>query len=135
MKKLINTICFIAILCSVQAQDMKGMDMNKKTTPTTSNKIKKNTTKNVESKYINNRPSKMVRYDLYVSDTTVNFTGKNAHAMAINGQIPAPVLEFTEGDTAEIYVHNLLASPTSVHWHGLLVPNQYDGVTHILGDG
>jgi FtsP/CotA-like multicopper oxidase with cupredoxin domain len=80
---------------------------------------------------INNKASKKVRYDLYVSDTTVNFTGKNAHAMAINGTIPAPTLEFTEGDTAEIYVHNLLASPTSMHWHGLLLPNQYDGVTYL----
>jgi CopA family copper-resistance protein len=84
-----------------------------------------------KQKIANNYVPKMVRYDLYVSDTTVNFTGKNAHAMAINGQIPAPVLEFTEGDTAAIYVHNLLATPTSMHWHGLLVPNQYDGVMYL----
>ena len=131
MKKNIITICFIAISWIVQAQDMKGMDMNKKTTPPPANKMEKGITKNSETKYANNRLSKMVRYDLYVSDTTVNITGKNAHAMAINGQIPAPVLEFTEGDTAEIYVHNLLKSPTSMHWHGLLVPNQYDGVTYL----
>ena len=78
-----------------------------------------------------NTPSKTVRYDLYVGDTTVNFTGKNTAAMAINGQIPAPTLHFTEGDTALIYVHNLLKTATSMHWHGLIVPNQYDGVSYL----
>ena len=51
---------------------------------------------------------KTVRYDLYVNDTIVNFTGKSKHAYAINGSIPAPTLFFTEGDTAEIYLHNML---------------------------
>jgi len=131
VKILITGVIAFSGMLQVQAQDMKGMEMNKKTTATFSNKVEKIVAKKGENKYINNRPAKMVRYDLYVSDTTVNFTGKNAHAMAINGQIPAPVLEFTEGDTAEIYVHNLLKSPTSMHWHGLLVPNQYDGVTYL----
>ena len=45
-------------------------------------------------------------YHLYINDTTVNYTGKKRPAMAINGTIPAPQLTFTEGDTAEIYVHN-----------------------------
>jgi hypothetical protein len=44
---------------------------------------------------------KNVRYDLYVKDTLVNFTGKKKRAIAINGSIPAPTLVFTEGDTAE----------------------------------
>ena len=131
VKILITGVIVFSGMLQVQAQDMKGMEMIKKKTATSSNKVEKIVAKNSESKYINNRPSKMVRYDLYVSDTTVNFTGKNANAMAINGQIPAPVLEFTEGDTAEIYVHNQLASPTSIHWHGVLVPNQYDGVTYL----
>ena len=46
---------------------------------------------------------KTVRYDLYVRDTIVNFTGKEKRAIAVNGQIPMPTLTFTEGDTAEIY--------------------------------
>jgi len=50
-------------------------------------------------------------------------------AMAINGSIPAPTLYFTEGDTAEIYVHNTMKMETSIHWHGLILPNQYDGVS------
>lgn len=50
----------------------------------------------------------VVRYDLYVRDTIVNFSGKQKHAIAVNGQIPMPTLTFTEGDIAEIYVHNEL---------------------------
>ena len=62
---------------------------------------------------------KTVRYDLYVRDTLVNFSGKEKRAIAVNGQIPMPTLTFTEGDTAEIYVHNQLKESTSLHWHGL----------------
>ncbi len=71
---------------------------------------------------------KVVRYDLYVKDTLVNFTGKEKRAIAVNGQIPMPTLTFTQGDTAEIYVHNRLKESTSMHWHGLYLPNKEDGV-------
>ncbi|WP_394337022.1 multicopper oxidase domain-containing protein [Confluentibacter flavum] len=71
---------------------------------------------------------KVVRYDLYVKDTIVNFTGKEKRAIAVNGQIPMPTLTFTEGDTAEIHVHNQLKESTSLHWHGLYLPNKEDGV-------
>jgi len=74
---------------------------------------------------------KVVRYDLYVKDTVVNFTGKLKRAIAVNGQIPMPTLVFTEGDTAEIYVHNLLKEETSLHWHGLILPNKEDGVPYL----
>jgi FtsP/CotA-like multicopper oxidase with cupredoxin domain len=74
---------------------------------------------------------KTVRYDLFVGDTAVNYTGKIVRALAINGQIPAPTLYFTEGDTALIYVHNMLKEETSIHWHGIIVPNQYDGVPYL----
>lgn len=74
---------------------------------------------------------KIVRYDLYVKDTTVNFTGRPKRAIAVNGQIPMPTLTFTEGDTAEIYVHNELDEETSLHWHGLFLPNKYDGVPNL----
>ncbi|MEP7324117.1 MAG: multicopper oxidase domain-containing protein [Saprospiraceae bacterium] len=76
-------------------------------------------------------PPKTVHYDLYVTDTLVNFTGKIKHAIAVNGSIPMPVLTFTEGDTAEIYVHNMLDEETSLHWHGLILPNRYDGVPNL----
>ncbi|TWW00238.1 multicopper oxidase domain-containing protein [Chitinophaga pinensis] len=72
-----------------------------------------------------------VRYDLYVADSMIHSHGKMIHAMVINGSIPAPVLTFTEGDTAEIYVHNTMDMETSVHWHGLILPNRYDGVSYL----
>ncbi|MGL4360749.1 MAG: multicopper oxidase domain-containing protein [Sediminibacterium sp.] len=78
-----------------------------------------------------NYKGKKVEYDLYVTDTMVNFTGKHRHAIAINGQIPAPILEFTEGDTAIIRVHNMMKMETSIHWHGILLPNKEDGVPYL----
>ncbi len=81
---------------------------------------------------VNMGPGKTVVYHLYVTDTTVNFTGKEKHAYAINGSIPAPALIFTEGDTAEIYLHNLLKSEeTSLHWHGVILANHADGVPYL----
>ena len=74
---------------------------------------------------------KVVRYDLHVRDTTVNFTGKEKRAIAVNGQIPMPTLTFTEGDIAEIHVYNHLQESTSLHWHGLFLPNKEDGVPHL----
>jgi FtsP/CotA-like multicopper oxidase with cupredoxin domain len=74
---------------------------------------------------------KIVRYDLYVRDTIVNFGDKPKHAIAVNGQIPMPTLTFTEGDIAEIYVHNELKESTSLHWHGLFLPNKEDGVPNL----
>jgi CopA family copper-resistance protein len=74
---------------------------------------------------------KTVRYDLFVRDTLVNFGGKEKKAYAVNGQIPMPELHFTEGDTAEIYIHNELRTETSVHWHGLILPNEQDGVPYL----
>lgn len=71
---------------------------------------------------------KTVRYDLFVRDTIVDYAGKKKHAISINGSIPAPTLTFTEGDTAEVYVHNMLKEETSIHWHGVFLPNQFDGV-------
>lgn len=79
----------------------------------------------------NTSPPKTVRYDLYITDTVVNFAGKSKHAIAVNGTIPMPTLTFTEGDTAEIYVHNMLKEETSLHWHGLFLPNRYDGVPNL----
>ncbi|CAN5902155.1 hypothetical protein BH11BAC7_BH11BAC7_23710 [soil metagenome] len=80
---------------------------------------------------INNNPPRTVRYDLYITDTVVNFSGKPKRAIAVNGQIPMPALVFTEGDTAEIYVHNMLHESTTLHWHGIFLPNQYDGVPYL----
>jgi FtsP/CotA-like multicopper oxidase with cupredoxin domain len=74
---------------------------------------------------------KVIRYDLYVKDTIVNFTGKSKRAISVNGRIPMPTLTFTQGDTAEIHVHNELKESTSLHWHGLILPNKEDGVPYL----
>lgn len=77
-------------------------------------------------------PGKRVEYDLYIDHLMVNYTGKEKMGMAINGGIPGPVLHFNEGDTAIIRVHNKLKNEeTSIHWHGLLLPNEEDGVPYL----
>ena len=73
-------------------------------------------------------PPRTVVYHLYIRDSTVTFGKKPRRAIAVNGQIPMPTLTFTEGDTAEIWVHNELKEESSLHWHGLFLPNKYDGV-------
>jgi CopA family copper-resistance protein len=80
---------------------------------------------------VKNAPPRTVRYDLYVRDTIVTFGDKPKRAIAVNGQIPMPTLTFTEGDIAEIYVHNELDEDTSLHWHGLFLPNKEDGVPNL----
>lgn len=73
-----------------------------------------------------------VEYDLEIAEETVAPAGKKVRGLTINGTIPGPTLRFHEGDTARIRVHNKLADQeTSLHWHGLLVPNNQDGVPHL----
>ena len=76
------------------------------------------------------RPHTIV-YHLYITDSTVNYTGRHRHTIAVNGSLPGPTLEFTEGDTAEVHIHNEMMMATSVHWHGILIPNRYDGVPYL----
>jgi hypothetical protein len=61
---------------------------------------------------------KTVRYDLYVKDTIVNFTGKTGEQLQSTVSFRLLHLYFTEGDTAEIYLHNMLKENTGLHWHG-----------------
>jgi CopA family copper-resistance protein len=79
----------------------------------------------------NNTAPRTVRYDLTIADTTVTFGKKKKRAIAVNGQIPMPTLTFTEGDTAEIHVYNAMNEETSLHWHGLFLPNKEDGVPYL----
>ena len=68
-------------------------------------------------------------YQLNIDEQVVNITGKPVKKITVNGQFPAPTLEFEEGDEAVIRVHNQLKKQdTSVHWHGLLLPGLMDGV-------
>ncbi len=72
-----------------------------------------------------------VAYDLFIEYKNVNFTGKTVKAISINNQIPGPTLYWQEGDTAKIRVHNRLDEETSIHWHGILLPNKEDGVSYL----
>ena len=67
-------------------------------------------------------------FKLTVEDVPVNFTGNSAIATAVNGSVPAPLLRWREGDTVTIAVTNRLAETSSIHWHGLRVPAEMDGV-------
>ncbi len=75
--------------------------------------------------------SETVEYDLVIQNNKFNFTGEDTIAMSINGQVPGPTLSFKEGDTARINVTNKMDVPTSVHWHGILLPNWEDGVPYL----
>ncbi len=70
----------------------------------------------------------LVRYDLTIAREPVRIAGKTVVGITVNHEIPGPTLYFREGDTARIRVHNSMSVPTSVHWHGLLVPPGMDGV-------
>ncbi|TDD97087.1 multicopper oxidase domain-containing protein [Flavobacterium cellulosilyticum] len=70
-------------------------------------------------------------YTLTIKEELVNKAGKQIKGMTVNGTIPGPTLEFTEGEYAIIYVKNEMSKETSVHWHGLLLPNFYDGVPYL----
>lgn len=72
-----------------------------------------------------------IEYDLAITRQEVNITGMPAWGMTINGGIPAPTLRFREGDLARIRVRNLMDVETSIHWHGLLVPPDMDGVPYL----
>ncbi|MCU4414751.1 copper resistance system multicopper oxidase [Acinetobacter sp. WU_MDCI_Axc73] len=73
-------------------------------------------------------------YHLDIAEKTVNITGKPVQRITVNGQFPAPKLEFEEGDEAVIYVHNSLKNQdSSIHWHGLLLPGIMDGVPGFNG--
>lgn len=75
------------------------------------------------------------RFDLRIGAMTVNFTGTPRPATVVNGQIPAPLLRFREGDTVTLRVHNDLPARSSIHWHGLIVPADMDGVPGVSFEG
>ena len=73
-------------------------------------------------------------YHLTIAEQTVNITGKPVQRITVNGQFPAPALEFEEGDEAVIHVNNQLKNQdSSIHWHGLLLPGLMDGVPGFNG--
>lgn len=75
--------------------------------------------------------ARIVHYQLDIGRKIVNFNGKDINTIAINNQIPAPTLEAQVGDILEVTVNNQLEEETSVHWHGVLLPNDQDGVPYL----
>ena len=60
---------------------------------------------------------------------------RSGHAVAVNGTIPGPLVRLREGQRARLHVTNTLAEDSSIHWHGLLVPFQFDGVPGVSFPG
>jgi CopA family copper-resistance protein len=67
-------------------------------------------------------------FDLEIGAVPVNFTGKPRMATVVNGQLPAPQLRWREGDLITLRVTTRLRVPTSIHWHGIILPADMDGV-------
>ncbi len=67
-------------------------------------------------------------FHLEIGETPVNFTGAARIGTTVNGRLPAPVLRWREGDTVTLHVTNRLREQTSIHWHGILLPTDMDGV-------
>jgi FtsP/CotA-like multicopper oxidase with cupredoxin domain len=67
-------------------------------------------------------------FELTIDKLPVNITGRRRIALGINGSTPGPTLRWREGDTVTIAVTNRLSEPTSIHWHGMRIPTEMDGV-------
>lgn len=74
-------------------------------------------------------------FDLSIADLPVNITGAARTAMVINGSLPGPTLRWREGDTVTLRVRNRLKQDTSIHWHGIILPANMDGVPGLSFNG
>ena len=83
------------------------------------------------------RPAALSGEDIRLSigHSSLKVDGREAHAVAINGEVPGPLIRLTEGQTVRLHVTNTLQEDTSIHWHGLLVPFQMDGVPGVSFPG
>ena len=77
--------------------------------------------------------ARIQEYTLVIDRQVINITGKPLKRITVNGSIPGPTLEFMRGDEALIHVTNNMQVDTSVHWHGLLLPGEMDGVPGLNG--
>ena len=73
--------------------------------------------------------------DLNIGHATMTVDGRGSHAVAVNGTVPAPLIRLREGQDVVLRVENRLDEPSSIHWHGLLVPAEYDGVPGVSFPG
>jgi CopA family copper-resistance protein len=74
-------------------------------------------------------------FQLEIGPTPINITGQPRIATAVNGQVPAPILRWREGDTVTLAVSNRLSVPSSIHWHGIRAPSPMDGVPGLSFSG
>ena len=72
---------------------------------------------------------------LTIGHASVSVDGRKSHAIAVNGTVPGPLIRLKEGQTVRLSVTNTLDEDTSIHWHGLLVPFQFDGVPGVSFPG
>jgi len=72
--------------------------------------------------------AELVEYEFDINTKKVNFTGKEVEALAIENSIPAPTIEANVGDVLKVTFHNKMDVSSSVHWHGILLPNDQDGI-------
>ena len=76
------------------------------------------------------------RIELAIGESLANFTGRTRPAITVNGSLPAPILRWREGQTVDLFVRNTLERhPTSIHWHGILLPANMDGVPGLSFNG
>ena len=74
-------------------------------------------------------------FDLTIGETLMNFTGAPRIALTVNDSVPAPTLRWREGDSVTLHVTNTLQEDTSIHWHGILLPANMDGVPGLSFNG
>jgi CopA family copper-resistance protein len=67
-------------------------------------------------------------FALAIEPVPLTINGRQATATGVNGQVPAPILRWREGDTLTLAVTNRLSAPSSIHWHGIRTPSPMDGV-------
>lgn len=88
-----------------------------------------------ESRTFNPTTLSGTEFDLSIGYKTVNFTGSERMATAVNNSVPAPVLRWREGDRITLRVTNHLSNDSSIHWHGMILPTDMDGVPGLSFDG
>jgi CopA family copper-resistance protein len=77
------------------------------------------------------RVGNRVEYDITIEETPFEVAGRRATAITMNGTVPGPLIRLQEGEEVVLRYHNALDEETSIHWHGLLLPNQFDGVPRV----
>ena len=74
-------------------------------------------------------------FDLIIEERADNLRSAGQSTMTINGQTPGPLLRFKEGEIITLNVTNKMSVATSIHWHGLILPHDQDGVPAVSFDG